>query len=102
MNGGPVGAAWFRLFEPDRHGYGFVAPDVPELSLAVAPEHRRRGLGRDLLEHALRRAEEAGHRQVSLSVEPDNPALRLYERLGFERVGKSGGSWTLIRRSPAL
>jgi HAD superfamily hydrolase (TIGR01509 family) len=102
VKGGPIGAAWFRLFEPDRHGYGFVAPDVPELSLAVAPEHRRRGLGRDLLEHALRRAKEAGHREVSLSVEPDNRALRLYERLGFERAGKSGGAWTLIRRSPAL
>jgi HAD superfamily hydrolase (TIGR01509 family) len=100
--GGPVGAAWFRIFDPNRPGYGFVAADVPELSLAVVPEHRRRGLGRDLVEHALRQAKEAGHRQVSLSVEPDNPALHLYERLGFERVGKSGGSWTLIRRSPAL
>jgi HAD superfamily hydrolase (TIGR01509 family) len=102
VDGGPVGAAWFRLFEPGRHGYGFVAPDVPELSLAVVPEHRRRGLGRDLLEHALRQATEAGHRQLSLSVEPDNPALRLYELLGFERAGKSGGAWTLIRRSAAL
>jgi ribosomal protein S18 acetylase RimI-like enzyme len=79
-----------------------VAADVPELSLAVAPDHRRRGLGRDLLEHALRQAKEAGHRQVSLSVEPDNPALRLYKRLGFERVGESGGAWTMIRRSAAL
>jgi HAD superfamily hydrolase (TIGR01509 family) len=102
VEGGPVGAAWLRIFHPNRPGYGFVAADVPELSLAVVPAHRRRGLGRDLVEHALRQAKEAGHRQVSLSVEPDNPALHLYERLGFERVGKSGGSWTLIRRSPAL
>jgi HAD superfamily hydrolase (TIGR01509 family) len=101
VGGGPVGAAWFRIFDPNRPGYGFVGADVPELSLAVAPDHRRRGLGRDLLEHALRQAKYAGHRQVSLSVEPDNPALRLYKRLGFERVGKSGGAWTLIRRSPA-
>ena len=102
VKGGRVGAAWFRIFDPNRPGYGFVAADVPELSLAVVPEHRRRGLGRDLVEHALRQAKEAGHREVSLSVEPDNPALRLYERLGFERVGKSGGSWTLIRRSAPL
>jgi HAD superfamily hydrolase (TIGR01509 family) len=102
VKGGPAGAAWFRIFDPNRPGYGFVAADVPELSLAVVPEHRRRGLGRDLVEHALLQAKEAGHRQLSLSVEPDNPALRLYERLGFERVGKSGGSWTLIRRSAPL
>jgi HAD superfamily hydrolase (TIGR01509 family) len=102
LEGAGAGAAWFRLFEPDRPGYGFVAPDVPELSLAVAPGHRRRGLGRDLLEFALRQAEAAGHREVSLSVEPDNPARRLYERLGFEKVGESGGAWTMIWRPGAL
>jgi HAD superfamily hydrolase (TIGR01509 family) len=102
VGGGPVGAAWFRIFDPNRPGYGFVAAGVPELSLAVAPEHRRRGLGRDLVERALREAAAAGHRELSLSVEPANPALRLYERLGFERVGESGGAWTMIRRSAPL
>ncbi len=32
------------------------------------------------------------------SVEPDNPALRLYERHGFRKVGESGGSWTMLAR----
>jgi hypothetical protein len=32
-----------------------------------------------------------------LSVEPDNAAMRLYLALGFERVGGSGGSITLLR-----
>src|SRR5829696_5833619 len=34
---------------------------------------------------------------LSLSVEPDNAAMRLYLALGFERVGESGGSVTLLR-----
>jgi len=34
---------------------------------------------------------------LRLSVEPDNPAMRLYLALGFERVGESGGSITLLR-----
>jgi HAD superfamily hydrolase (TIGR01509 family) len=98
---GPVGAAWFRIFDPNRPGYGFVAADVPELSLAVAPEHRCRGLGGDLLEHALRQAAAAGHRELSLSVQPDNPARLLYERVGFRRVGESAGSWTMTVPFPA-
>ena len=39
---------------------------------------------------------EAGYRAVSLSVEPDNPARRIYERAGFVRCGTEGGSWTMI------
>jgi lincosamide nucleotidyltransferase A/C/D/E len=73
----PVGAAWVRLFTRERPGYGFIDSTIPELSIAVVP------------------ARQAGHRAVSLSVEVDNPALRLYERVGFKKVDQVGGSWTM-------
>jgi len=38
-----VRAAWWRRFSAARPGYGFVAEDVPELSLAVVPEARGDG-----------------------------------------------------------
>ncbi len=94
---GDVGAAWIRLFTDDDHGYGFVAADVPELTIGVAPEARGRGVGGALLAELLARAEAAGHPSVSLSVETDNPAVRLYERFGFVRVGYVGTSWTMQR-----
>lgn len=94
---GDAGAAWIRLFTEDDHGYGFVAPDVPELSIGVMAEERGRGVGTALLDELLVRAAAAGHRAVSLSVETDNPAVRLYERFGFERVGYVGTSWTMQR-----
>jgi hypothetical protein len=31
-NGGPVGAAWYRMYTEVSHGYGFISEDVPELS----------------------------------------------------------------------
>ena len=93
----PVGAAWSRCFTVEDPGYGFVAPDVPELSIAVAEEWRGRGVGRLLLVGLFHRARNAGHDRISLSVEPDNPAIYLYRSLGFEPVGGSGGAMTLVR-----
>ena len=92
-----AGAAWIRLFTDDDHGYGFVAPDVPELSIGVTPDKRGHGVGTALLDELLVRAAAVGHRAVSLSVETDNPAVRLYERFGFVRVGYVGTSWTMQR-----
>ena len=62
------------------------------------PSCRGKGYGDELLSGLLAQAKRDGFRQISLSVEPDNPALRLYERHGFEKVGESGGSWTMVAR----
>jgi ribosomal protein S18 acetylase RimI-like enzyme len=94
----PVGAAWYRLFTADEPGYGFVDEETPELTLAVVPSKRGKGLGRELLTELLAQARAEGHRQVSLSVEPDNPALHLYERHGFEKVGERAGAWVMRAR----
>ncbi|WP_010665244.1 GNAT family N-acetyltransferase [Marinilabilia salmonicolor] len=47
--------------------------------IAMHRDYRGKGLGKDLMEKALNEA--AG--DVALHVEPDNPAKKLYERLGF-------------------
>jgi len=93
---GNVGAAWYRLFKEREPGYGFVNERTPELSIAVVPSCRVRGYGEELLTALLAQAKKNGFEQISLSVEPDNPALRLYERHGFKKVGESGGSWTML------
>jgi len=95
---GNVGAAWYRLFKEKEPGYGFVDEQTPELSIAVVPSRRGKGYGDELLGALLEQARKDGFRQISLSVEPDNPALRLYERYGFEKVGESGGSWTMLAK----
>jgi ribosomal protein S18 acetylase RimI-like enzyme len=93
----PVGAAWYRLFEQDEPGYGFVDEGTPELTIAIVPSRRGKGLGRELLTKLLDQARAEGYPQVSLSVEPDNPAIRLYEEHGFERVGERAG--TVVMRA---
>jgi len=58
---------------------GYV-PKYLLLFVSVAPELRSRGLGRKLIELATSNLDG----EVKLHVEYDNPAKRLYERIGFE------------------
>ena len=61
---------------------------VADLGLMVAASHRRRGVGRALLDQAVAWAESAGVRKLELHVFPWNePAIALYESFGFEREG---------------
>lgn len=93
----PLGAAWARLLPADRPGYGFVADGVPEVSIGVTAASRGRGIGRALMTALLDAARTAGHLRVSLSVEPDNYAARLYLSLGFVMTHRDdGGSDTMV------
>jgi RimJ/RimL family protein N-acetyltransferase len=61
---------------------------VADLGMMVAETHRRRGIGRALLEQAAAWATEAGVTKLELHVFPWNePAIALYEQFGFEREG---------------
>ncbi|MAE94299.1 MAG: hypothetical protein CL910_06530 [Deltaproteobacteria bacterium] len=53
------------------------------LALANRPEARGRGVGRQLLQHAIDGAREQGYRTLHLDVLSDNPAVGFYERMGF-------------------
>ena len=59
----------------------------PEVNgLGVMEAQRRRGVGRALMQAALREAESMGGDRLGLAVEADNrPAIGLYEALGFAR-----------------
>jgi len=92
--GEDLGAAWLRLWPGPETGYGFVDRSTPELGIAVRPEQRGRGIGTCLLDALLDRASRH-HRAVSLSVALDNPAVRLYQRLGFRAIAESGGTLTM-------
>ena len=98
-----LGAAWYRLFNEDDQGYGFVSPNFPELGIATLPESRGLGLGRTLMQGLIQHAKSEGRPALSLSVEEDNMrAVRLYQHLGFERVGKVGNSWTMLLRLASI
>ena len=78
-------------------GEGFVlaravAGEAEILSIGVVPAHRRKGLGRRLLSTAAVEARRRGAARLFLEVASDNaPALALYRRAGFDKVGRRAG-----------
>jgi len=83
----PLGAAWYRLYPDEAPGYGFVSPTIPEIAIGVRDDARGQGIGNALLQALIALAQSQGYTALSLSVDRNNPALRLYERCGFRDAG---------------
>lgn len=66
--------------------------EIRVVDIALLPEYRNGGIGSRLLKELLAEAAQAG-KLVSIHVEKFNPALRLYERLGFSMSDDRGIYW---------
>ena len=59
------------------------------MNVAVHPEHRRKGIANMLILELMQGLKERGNLNLSLEVRASNaPAISLYEKLGFETVGR--------------
>ena len=72
--------------------------EIRVIDIALLPEHRGRGLGGGLLRAVLEEAAAVG-KSVYVSVERFNPAMRLYQRLGFVAI-TNDGVYRLMKWSP--
>lgn len=91
-----VGAVWTFSHDPpllvDSDGVG-----LPEITIAVVPQMRGKGVGGTLLDELIVRC--AGkHEALTLNVHVRNPAARLYQRKGFRSVGQGRGAFGVAMR----
>ncbi len=96
---------WLILLRDEPHGCMFFS-HAPELALVelvylgLSPELRGRGLGESLMRMGLARVSQLPVEQITCAVDLRNtPALRLYERLGFERSGRRAAMVMPLARS---
>jgi GNAT superfamily N-acetyltransferase len=80
QNGHVIGAAWTRIIP----AYGHVDNETPELAISTLPPFRGYGIGTKLMKKLIIVLRNNGYARTSLSVQKDNPALRLYRRLGYQ------------------
>ena len=79
MSGKIVGAVWSRIMDD----YGHIANDTPSLAISLYKEYRNKGIGTDLLRQMLGLLRQEGYKKVSLSVQKENYACKMYLNNGF-------------------
>ena len=95
--------ASFRIIEADGSPVGRLyvqhrAEEIRIIDISLLPEHRGHGIGSLLLGNLIRESESRG-KPLTIHVERQNPALHLYQRLGFTPIGETGVY--PLRRRPA-
>lgn len=95
VDGKVVGAIWVRIM----NDYGHIDNDTPSLAISLFQEYRGLGIGTALMQKMLEQLKEDGYRQVSLSVQKDNYAVRLYQKTGFEIVSENEEEYIMIKQT---
>ena len=95
VDGKAVGAIWVRIM----NDYGHIDNDTPSLAISLFQEYRGLGIGTALMQKMLEQLKEDGYRQVSLSVQKDNYAVRLYQKTGFEIVSENEEEYIMIKQT---
>ncbi|ERI84519.1 acetyltransferase, GNAT family [Bacteroides pyogenes F0041] len=87
-----VGAVWTRIM----NDYGHVDDETPSLSISLLKEYRNLGIGTELMKQILSTLKERQYKQVSLSVQKVNYAVRMYKKVGFEVVHENEEDYIMI------
>lgn len=90
------GACWVRT----TNEYGHMDEETPSFSISVYGPYRNNGIGSALMRAVLDELRSREFSRTSLSVQKENPAVRLYKRLGFEIIGDGADEteWLMVKK----
>lgn len=92
VKGTIAGAAWVRIM----NDYGHIDDDMPSLAISVRKEYRGLGIGTALLKELLADLKADGYAKVSLSVQKENYAVKMYEKAGFQVLKETGEEYIMV------
>ncbi len=77
----------------------YSTEEVRIMDIAILPIFRSQGIGSQLIQQVMKKGADLG-KSVSIHVEYNNPAMKLYERLGFHKVGEFNSVYYLLKWTP--
>lgn len=96
IDGKVVGAVWSRILSGEVKGFGNVDENTPEFAISLYKEYRNMGIGTALMCRILELLKEHGYKKASLTVQKDNYAVRMYEKVGFKIVKELEEEYLMI------
>lgn len=92
VDGNIVGVIWARIM----NDYGHIDEKTPSLAMSVIKSYRGMGIGTSLFTQMLSAEKSAGYSKLSLSVQKDNYAVKLYRKAGFTTVSETDEELIMI------
>ncbi|MGN0474633.1 MAG: GNAT family N-acetyltransferase [Acutalibacteraceae bacterium] len=92
VGGKIVGAVWVR----NVGGYGSIDGLTPEFAISLYKDYRGHGIGTELMKQMLGLLKDEGYEKASLSVQKDNDALRMYQKVGFVIVSETKEEYIMV------
>ena len=87
-----IGAAWVRIMDD----YGHIDNETPSLAMSLFKEYRNLGIGTVLLNELLSELKIRGYLKVSLSVQKDNYAQKMYKKAGFKVIKENEEEYIML------
>ncbi len=94
IDGKIVGAVWVRIM----NDYGHIDDNTPSFAMSVYKEYRGKGIGTALMKKILATLKERGYKQASLSVQKENFAAKMYQKLGFQIIGVNEEEFLMLKK----
>ena len=91
VQGNVVGAIWVRIM----NDYGHIDNDTPSLAMSVFQKYRGQGIGTSLLQQLLLVEKTSGYSKLSLSVQKNNYAVKMYKKAGFLVVDENSEEYIM-------
>ena len=89
-----VGAVWVRVMDD----YGHIDEETPSFAMSLYEEYRNMGIGTALMRDMLEFLKNKGYKQTSLSVQKENYAARMYQKVGFEVIDENEEEYIMVCR----
>ena len=91
VEGKVVGAVWTRIM----NDYGHIDDNTPSLAISLFKEYRGNGIGTTLMQNMLSLLGKRGYKRVSLAVQKENYAVKIYKKVGFNIVDENSQEYIM-------